>query len=158
MSSKEDYINPTTYGNLSWHNVSSCTSDSCEVLENWQNGLHEVSMCKCTRITRVVRRVGAKACPLPTYEGFPNLASFLEEFEERVTESQQLSALDYVLKATPTRWWGTHKQSISKCPQCRILMQIIFGEEISCPNHKYTRLTNPMEHIENCHGKWKEYT
>ena len=30
----EDYINPTTYGNLSWKCESSCTSDSGEALEN----------------------------------------------------------------------------------------------------------------------------
>ena len=68
---------------------------------------------------------------LPTYESLPNLASFLVEFEEKVTKSQQLSAFDYVLKAMPTKWWGTHKQSISEWPQCRILMEIIFGEETS---------------------------
>ena len=34
MSSKEDYINPTTDGNLSWRSVSSCTSNSGEALEN----------------------------------------------------------------------------------------------------------------------------
>ena len=49
---------------------------------------------------------------LPRYEGFPNIASFLEEFEEKVTKSQRFSGLDYVLKATPARWWGTQKQSI----------------------------------------------
>ena len=33
--SKEDYINPTTDGKLSWWSVSSCMSDSSEALENW---------------------------------------------------------------------------------------------------------------------------
>ena len=78
MYSKEDYINPTADGNLSWRSVSSCMSDSGEALENWHNRLHEVSMCICAITTRVVRRVGSEASALPTYEGFPNLASFLE--------------------------------------------------------------------------------
>ena len=95
---------------------------------------------------------------LDTYEGLPNLASFLEEFEEKVTESQRLSALEYVLKSTPTRWWGTHKQSISKWPQCRRLMEIRFGEEINYSDQKYTGLTNPTKHIEHYHGIWKEYS
>ena len=47
-----------------------------------------------------------------------------------------MSALDYVLKATPAKWWGKHKQSISKWPQCRRLMEIIFGEEISFHDKK----------------------
>ena len=128
MSLKEDYINPTTYGNLSCQSVRSCMPDSGDALENSQNMLHEVSMRRCLRITRFVCRVGFKASALPTYEGFPNLASFLEEFEENVTKSQQLSTLDYVLKAMPARWWGTHKQSIFKWLQCRRLMEIRFGE------------------------------
>ena len=85
MSSKEDYINPMADGNLSWRSVSSCTSNSGDALENWQNILHEVSMHRCVKFTRVVHRVGAEASVLPTYEGFHNLASFLEEFEEKVT-------------------------------------------------------------------------
>ena len=51
---KYDYINPTTYGNLSWRSTSSCTSDSGEALENWKNRLHEVSMRRCARVTRSV--------------------------------------------------------------------------------------------------------
>ena len=51
MYSKEDYINPTTDGNLSWWSVISCTSDSGDDLENWQNMLHEVSMHRCVRVT-----------------------------------------------------------------------------------------------------------
>ena len=49
--------------------------------------LHEVSMRRCTGITRVVQRVGFEASTLPTYEGLPNLAVFSEEFEEKVTKS-----------------------------------------------------------------------
>ena len=85
MSSKEDYINLTPDGNLRWGILSSCMSNVGDALENWKNRLHEVSMHRCARITRVVRWVGAEASTLPTYEGLPNLASFLEEFEEKVT-------------------------------------------------------------------------
>ena len=34
---QEDYINPTTDGNLSWKSASSCTCNSREALENWKN-------------------------------------------------------------------------------------------------------------------------
>ena len=51
---QEDYINPTADGNLSWKSASSCTSDSREALENWQNRLHEVSVSarNCSQTTR----------------------------------------------------------------------------------------------------------
>ena len=51
MSSRDNYVNPTTDGNLSWRSVSSCTSDSGDALENWKNRLHVVSMRICPRIT-----------------------------------------------------------------------------------------------------------
>ena len=51
---QEDYINPTTNGNLSWKSSSYYTSDSREALENWKNRLHEVSMRRCMRVTRSV--------------------------------------------------------------------------------------------------------
>ena len=53
-SSKEDYINPTNYGKLSWKSVSSCPYDSSDALENWQKRLHEVSMRRCAIITRAI--------------------------------------------------------------------------------------------------------
>ena len=62
-----------------------------------------------------------------------------------------------MLKATPARWWGTHKESISKWSQCRKLMEIIFGEEINNIGHKYTGLTDLVEHIDYCRTTWQEY-
>ena len=87
MSLRYDYINPIVDGNLSWKSVSSCTSNSSEALENWQNRMHEVSMRRCVRITRSVRWVAEESDQLPTYEGFPKLASFLAEIEAKFTKS-----------------------------------------------------------------------
>ena len=42
----EDYIHPTTNGELSWSNASSVSSYSEDALENWQNHMHEVSFRK----------------------------------------------------------------------------------------------------------------
>ena len=66
----EDHNSPMADGNLSWKCVSSCTSNSGEALENWKNRLHEVSMRRCARVTRSVRRVETESRELPTYEGF----------------------------------------------------------------------------------------
>ena len=51
---KEDYINPTADGNLSWRCASSCTSDLGEAIENWHNQLNEVAMRGCARITKSI--------------------------------------------------------------------------------------------------------
>ena len=45
----------------------------------------------------------------PIYEGLPGLSDFFQEFEEKVFEPQRILALDVALKATPDRWWATHK-------------------------------------------------
>ena len=87
MSSRDDYINPKTNGKLSWRSVISGRFDSGEALENWQDRMHEIYMRRCVRITRSVGWVGGEARELPTYEGFLNLAYFLEEFEANVIES-----------------------------------------------------------------------
>ena len=76
-----------------------------------------------------MRRVGIEVCDLPAYEGFPKLDYYLIEFEEKVVEPQRLLALDFALKDTPSRWWVTHKQSISKRPQCRRLIEVRFWRE-----------------------------
>ena len=51
---KEDYIHPTVDGNLSYKCSRSCTLDSGEALENWQNRLHEISMRRCARINKSI--------------------------------------------------------------------------------------------------------
>ena len=94
---------------MSWKSASSSTSDSGAALENQKNRLHEVSMRRCARVTRSVQWVENELRELPTYEGLPNLVTFLTKFEGLVAESQCLSALDHVLKDTPARWWGAHK-------------------------------------------------
>ena len=82
-------------------------------MENWKNQVHEVSIQKCVRIMKSLRWVGTEVCDLPTYEGLPNLESFLTNFEEKVSEPQRLLSLDVALKDTIARWWVSHKQSIS---------------------------------------------
>ena len=93
---------------------------------------------------------------LPTYEGLPNLATFLSEFEGLVTESQRFSALDHVLKATPSRWWETHKKSISEWTHCKRLMEARFSEEVTTVSYKYIELSNHGEHINHCHTAFVE--
>ena len=72
------------------------------------------------------------------YEGLPNLATFIIEFEDKVLEPQRLLALDVALMATLVIWWVSHKQCISKWTQCRRLLEDIFGEKFLYTGPKYT--------------------
>ena len=61
------------------------------------------------------------------------------------------------MKATPARWLGTHKQSISEWPQCRRLLEVRFDEEVTVVTHKYTGFLNPVVHINQCRIAFAEY-
>jgi hypothetical protein len=57
------------------------------------------------------------------------LETFLTQYKDEVLENQRLLALDLTLKATPARWWGTHKEIITNCYQCKQLLHITFSVE-----------------------------
>jgi hypothetical protein len=88
-------------------------------LENWQQQLHEVSTRRCARIDHAVRWVGTKIREPPSFHGLNELEEFLTKCEDEVLENQRLLALDIVLKATPARWWGVHKETIQDWYQCK---------------------------------------
>jgi hypothetical protein len=67
---------------------------------------------------------------LPTFDGLNHLETFFLEFEEIVPVQQRLLALDEALKATPTRWCGTHKKNIEDWVQCLTLMTVHFSKQI----------------------------
>jgi hypothetical protein len=108
----DDYVNPIAEGLLSWRSISSCTLDSEEAMENWQQRLHEVSTRKCARITHVLRWIGTEICEPPRYDGLTDVVYFIREFELQISDQQRLLALDVALKETPARWWDAHKDGI----------------------------------------------
>jgi hypothetical protein len=126
---EEDYANPTVDGVLSWCSITSCAIDSDTGLENLQQRLHEVSMRICARIDYAVWWIGIEIKEPPSFHGLNDLETFLTQYEDEVLESQRLLALDLALKATPTRWWGAHKETITNWYQCKQLLHIRFGAE-----------------------------
>jgi hypothetical protein len=63
-----------------------------------------------------VRWVGTEIREPPSFHGVNDLEEFLTKYEEVVLENQRLLALDIALKATPTIWWGAHKETIRLVP------------------------------------------
>jgi hypothetical protein len=117
-------------GNLSWRSDSACSSDSEEALENWQNKMYEVSTRICVILTREVCWIGTKVSNLPTFDGLNPLKTFFSDFEESLQMQQRLLVMDEAPKATTTRWWGTHKNNITKWVQCRTLMTTWFLAQV----------------------------
>jgi hypothetical protein len=77
----DDYVNPTTYGALSWRSIISCASDSEEGLEHWQERMHEVSPRRCACMTLSLWWIGTKLCDPPRYDGLTDISLFIKEFE-----------------------------------------------------------------------------
>lgn len=52
---------------------------------------------------------------MPHYDGLMNVDYLLDAFEIEVSKKHRFQALDWVLRATPARWWGTHKDNFYDC-------------------------------------------
>jgi hypothetical protein len=84
------------------------------------------------------------------------LETFLAQYEDEVLENQRLLALDLALKATPARWWGAHKETITDWYQCKRLLCIRFdAEHKNNKKQKYDGQRAPTEHLEKCRTLWK---
>ena len=62
----------------------------------------------------------------PMYDGLSEVNDFFNIFEIEVSEHQRFDALKWVLRATPTRWWGTHQRSFEDWRDCRRMIHIWF--------------------------------
>ena len=124
MYNKVDYVEPDGDGNLSWENTSSWDGDSEQALEDWQNRMHEVSTRRCAYMTKSLRWIGSEVCNVPNFDGTNDLEEFIHAYQVVVQESDWLRALDVALKATPARWWATHKDHIRDWSQLERLMTI----------------------------------
>ena len=112
--------------------------------------MHDVSFRKCGLITQSLCHVVSEMIEFPIYKGIPELYKFLMMFEEKVSEPHQLLALEEALKATPTRWWETHKRTITGWAQCRRLMTVHFGNAEAYQARRYDRRNDPKGHLMEC--------
>jgi hypothetical protein len=64
-------------------------------------------------MTCTLKWIGSEVREPLTFYGLNDLEEFLMNFELEVMENRRLPTLDIALKATPTCWWGTHKEKIN---------------------------------------------
>ena len=83
-TTKDDYINPTPEGILTWCDTNSCTSDSDEDMENWQNQMYEVSGRQCAQLTKSLCWIGLEVSQVPTFTGLSPVIEFIVEYETQV--------------------------------------------------------------------------
>jgi len=78
-------------------------------------------------MTKSLRCVSSKVRSLPYYDGLTDVDKFLDAFEREVPKKHCFQALDLALRATPTRWWGMHKDSFDGCHEYRKMKRMWFG-------------------------------
>jgi hypothetical protein len=135
---------------ISWERESSCTSDSDEEIERWQNRLHEVTTLNCNMMIRSLRCVTTEVRDLPMYDGLSEVDDFLNKFEREVPEQQRFDALKWVLRATPARWWGTHQRSFEDWRECRRMMCMWFGKASDVAKRQDQRSMGKSHNLSGC--------
>jgi hypothetical protein len=90
------------------------------------------------------------------FDGLNPLEAFLSDFEASVPKQQRLLALDEALKATPARWWGTHKRNITEWIQCHTLMTAWFSAQEESCEVRYTGRSCPKDHVRSCEEAWSD--
>ena len=64
--------------------------------------------------------------------------------------------MDLAVRATPARWWYSHKENIASWDDVKRLMAIRFSIDTDYVQQKYTRESNPRSHIQACEQDWSD--
>ena len=97
-------------------------------------------------------RVSSEERNLPIYDGLNEVDIFFNAFEMEVPQKQCFQALDWALRATPSRWWGTLKGSFDDWRECRRMMRTQFGKPKMWLTDNYDGHNDPRAHL----AKWTQ--
>ena len=81
-------------------------------------------------MSKSLQWIGTEITEIPSYHGLTDIQEFLEQFEQQMPYEQRIAAMDLAVRATPTRWWYTHKENIASWDDIKILMAIRFSIDI----------------------------
>ena len=84
---------------------------------------------------------------MPYYDGLTDVDKFFDAFEREVPKKHHFQALDWVLRATPARWWGTHKYSFDDWRMYRKMMRLQFDHPQVRLIEKYDGRNDPRDHL-----------
>lgn len=146
----QDWINLIDDGRIAWDHEISCTSDSYEELEHWQNRLHEVSTLLYNMMTKSLCYVSSEVRNFPYYDGLIDVDKFLDSFEREVPENHHFQTLDLSLCATPAWWWGAHKDSFGEWHDYTRMVRMWFGHYKIWLTEKYNGRNDLRDHL----AKW----
>jgi hypothetical protein len=72
------------------------------------------------------RWIGSNIREHLVYDGTSYLGIFLVDLEDKVAPEKRLLVLDISLKSSPSRWWATHKGTLSSWDEAKHAIQYHF--------------------------------
>jgi hypothetical protein len=155
---RDDYINPTTDGSVSWRSIQSVDEDSKLAFDSWQQSSYKKFSRACATV-RETRWVGTEVIEHPVYYGTSGINNFLFRMEERVVEDQRISVLDVSFQETLARWWDNKKALLRYWDDVKQAIKYRFQNKEQLESDTQTDLqvvklfngdSNPKVHIEQC--------
>lgn len=101
-------------------------------------------------MTKLLRYISPTVRNQHHYDGLTDVDLFLDTFEREVPENHRFQALDWALRATPARWWGTHEDNFEDWHEYRRMMRICFGHPKVRLTEKYDGRNDPHDNL----AKW----
>jgi hypothetical protein len=125
---KEDYINPTVDGSVSWRSIQSADKYSELEFDSWKQGSYEIFSRRCETVRENIW-VRTKVREHLIDDGTSELDSFMVSMEEKIVEDQRISIMDLSLQDTPSRWWASHKAMIKNWEDVKQAIQYRFQDK-----------------------------
>jgi hypothetical protein len=101
IGTRDDYINPTADGLVSWRSIQSVDKDSELAFDSWQQGSYEKFSRRCATVIET-RWVGTEVREHLVYDDTLGLNIFLLIMEENLVDDQRILVLDVALQDTPS--------------------------------------------------------
>jgi len=105
-------------------------------------------------MTISLRCVSTEERKLPHYDGLTTVDIFLDEFESEVLEEHRFQALELALGATPSRWWGTHKEIFAGWKEYRRMMRLRFEYDNTQVTENYSGKDDRCNHLARWTKAW----
>lgn len=111
---------------------------------------------QCNMHTKSLLCISIEVCNLPYYDGLEYVKLFMDKFERDVSEEHCFQALYIALRATPTRWWGTHKNNFTNWKEYQRMMKLRLGYANTHITEKYIGKDDSCENLARWTKAWGE--
>lgn len=99
IGKREENINPTAGGSISWRSIQSLETSSEAAWDAWQQGGYELNTRCCAMVTQV-NWIGMEIGDYPKYYGLEPMDTFWNRVDQEIMEDQKIPFIDIAFMAT----------------------------------------------------------